>query len=461
MDRRRFDTLARNLAAAVDRRTTIRAAIAGALAATATRAGNDAEGAPAAEACRKVGSRCDRKKHTCCNGGRCARKQCRCARNQKQCGTTCIPKADCCTDADCGNGTCVRGQCIAETVPCSPDDCEGCCERGVCKRGTSADSCGAGGAACISCGTNETCNGSGCVCQAPFTTCGTACVDIRSDEGHCGACGTRCAGNETCRNGACFVLVTPGNLNGWVNNKDNNNFKDIQFVAGPGNPPLGSGSAKFELPNDGSARVSIVYPPLADTTISDITELSYATYQQTGGPNTPTAVPGLKLPTVGIDGIDRNGNDTSFATIIYEPVYSGGAGTVVSGEWQNWNALAPEARWWASNHIKDPATPGQLLMCSPIRDVPVGAACPSEKQYVPWSVVLQAAGAGKLNPAGVQLELGSGSPQAISYVDALVVNGTTFDFEPDAQGSAGKSGKSSRKASGRSGKAQRRGKNRR
>lgn len=56
-----------------------------------------------------------------------------------------------------------------------------------------------------------TCQGGACVpagsttpvpCQAGFTRCGDACVNLRLDPGHCGACGKVC-GSEVCINGAC------------------------------------------------------------------------------------------------------------------------------------------------------------------------------------------------------------------------------------------------------------------
>lgn len=411
MDERRFDALARTLGSKLDRRITIRAAIAGALAAVAARAGDDVEAAPESEACRRIGTKCNRKKHRCCFGGRCSKKRCRCARGQKQCRRTCIPQGNCCTDADCGaNSQCLRSGACAPLVTCTD----------------------------------------------PLTVCGSDCVDTQADDDHCGACGQPCANNETCRDGACFVIVTPSNLNGWVNElppQYNTNYLPVSFVAGPGNAPLGTGSAKFAIDSSGSSRVSIRYPALADAKLSSLTELRYSTYMENGGA-TNVVVPAIKLPS------DTGLANPTFTTFIYEPAYSGGAGIVQPTTWQSWNALANDARWWSSRDIPDPANPGQFVMCNPNGGNATTPAC-TGKLYVPWSTVLQAAPDAELNAGGIQIETGSGTANAIGYTDALVVNGTTFDFEPDPQGATGKSGKASRTDSGRNRKPRRGGGNRR
>ncbi len=418
MDQRRFDALARNLAAAVDRRTTIRAAIAGALAAVAARAGDEAEAAPEAEACRRIGSKCNRKKHKCCFGGRCSKKRCRCARGQKQCRRTCIPQGNCCTDADCG----ANAQCLADGT-CAPL----------------------------------------LTCTAPLTVCGTDCVDTQTDEDHCGACGQPCADNETCRDGACLVLVTPSELNGWTNPKPKVAYETVAFEVGPGNPPVGDGSIRFKLVDNSDSRALFNNVSYAGLRLDELDELRYATYV-TNGSGTGVVAPAVKLPSVNVPKV---GGGVQFASFVYEPHYdtrSTGSGigpSVVNlDEWQEWDTLAGTARWWATKDIPDPTNPSEFIMCNPNGGNANTAAC-NGKIYVSWATVMTAAPDAVISPGidnGLQIETGSGSPQADGYVDYLRINGTTFDFEPDAQSSAGKSG---RKASGRSGKTQRRGKNRR
>jgi hypothetical protein len=66
--------------------------------------------------------------------------------------------------------------------------------------------CGSGCVGEEVCGANDTC---GCADvfdgaqQQPATSCGERCVDVRSDEEHCGDCDTACSGSEVCDDGTC------------------------------------------------------------------------------------------------------------------------------------------------------------------------------------------------------------------------------------------------------------------
>jgi hypothetical protein len=44
------------------------------------------------------------------------------------------------------------------------------------------------------------------VCRAPESACFGRCVRLSADPEHCGSCGRRCRGDETCRNGGCASL---------------------------------------------------------------------------------------------------------------------------------------------------------------------------------------------------------------------------------------------------------------
>ena len=46
---------------------------------------------------------------------------------------------------------------------------------------------------------------------------------------------------------AFFAVVTPSDLNGWVESSIGN--ADVEFVAGPGTPPSGMGSLEFQVRN--------------------------------------------------------------------------------------------------------------------------------------------------------------------------------------------------------------------
>jgi len=53
------------------------------------------------------------------------------------------------------------------------------------------------------------CAASRCGCAAGLTACEGACVDTRTSDSHCGACGRRCVAGSTCRAGACpFVSAS-------------------------------------------------------------------------------------------------------------------------------------------------------------------------------------------------------------------------------------------------------------
>src|SRR5262245_45910198 len=46
---------------------------------------------------------------------------------------------------------------VAGCVPDSCGNCEGCCQAGVCKLGTSSDACGSNGLVCQACGASASC----------------------------------------------------------------------------------------------------------------------------------------------------------------------------------------------------------------------------------------------------------------------------------------------------------------
>jgi hypothetical protein len=108
------------------------------------------------------------------------RKKKKCKGGKKKCGKKCIPKSNCCTDADCGggatcqDGTCLclagerecEGTCIPEDVCCPGEACgENCsCRRTV--EGTGF--CVQGGIliACVQCNSSAECEaGDQCVQQ--------------------------------------------------------------------------------------------------------------------------------------------------------------------------------------------------------------------------------------------------------------------------------------------------------
>lgn len=48
------------------------------------------------------------------------------------------------------------------------------------------------------------------ICPADHAMCGANCVDLKSDPVNCSQCGSGCAFNQGCKDGACFLLCAPG-----------------------------------------------------------------------------------------------------------------------------------------------------------------------------------------------------------------------------------------------------------
>jgi hypothetical protein len=55
-----------------------------------------------------------------------------------------------------------------------------------------------------SCRADQVCSGNTCVCE--FDECGGVCVDVLSDEAHCGSCDTVCGVGEFCAAGSCSAV---------------------------------------------------------------------------------------------------------------------------------------------------------------------------------------------------------------------------------------------------------------
>lgn len=131
--------------------------------------------------------------------------------------------------------------------------CNGCCDSaGACQVGTAPAACGTGGRVCSACSTSDTCSLGFCVpkpggsgggsagggamsaggsaggavvvvdagssspvdagaffsprCVGGYLECGVRCVDPRTDESNCGACGVQCQAGLVCNAGQCRAL---------------------------------------------------------------------------------------------------------------------------------------------------------------------------------------------------------------------------------------------------------------
>ncbi len=253
-------------------------------------------------------------------------------------------------------------------------------------------------------------------CAADFVCRNLECVPGCQQAGDCdaakadtctdGACtcgdGPACSGAQVCQGGTCLCpdsgtcVVTPDSLGGWRVGKG------VSFVDGPKAPPLGTGSVQIQTTT--VAKATLKNPTFAGLPIEDLDVLEYSTYMQDGA-NTGVVVPAVKLPV--LTGLTCSGCAT-FTTLVFEPVYTG---TVLPKTWQEWNLLGADARWWSS------------------KDLPNGIN--AFTSYVSWNDIKAAIPNAVINPDGLLLETGSGTDGAVGYVDDLVVNDQTFDFQPD------------------------------
>lgn len=171
---------------------------------------------------------------------------------------------------------------------------------------------------------------------------------------------------------------------------------------GPGDPPLGNGSVELSTPT-GTDKVQVFNYDHVGTRLADITDIAYSTYRTAGSGQQVVA---LNLV------VDENGPAVAggFTTLVFEPVYNTGQGSVVSGSWQDWDAV-PTGIWWSTRTI-----PGVCAF-----------DC-----FVTWNAIVAA------NPdatilGAFGLNQGSGNPGLVSNADALTIahNGDTYvyDFE--------------------------------
>lgn len=99
---------------------------------------------------------------------------------------------------DAGGPSCVDGE------ACTPDLA---CHDGatVCEAGTATCHATTALADGTACGNSYECANGECVapCEPGLARCGGRCVDLQTDEQHCGECGTTCDANATCDAGTC------------------------------------------------------------------------------------------------------------------------------------------------------------------------------------------------------------------------------------------------------------------
>jgi hypothetical protein len=211
------------------------------------------------------------------------------------------------------------------------------------------------------------------------------------------------------------TLVSPANQRNWAFFDDFGSGSGAGgFEAGPGTPPIGTGSAFLTV--DSTARHAFeVFTHYAGTRMDDISTLQYRSYQDNNA-NTVVAI-SLQFD---ID-YDLNDANTAFnGRLVFEPYLTG---TVQQNVWQTWDARA--GNWYGSS-----AT-------AVVNGVSVSNPCQPATPCT-WAQVLTLypnAGVRNTPSSGVLFKAGGPwSPGFDGNVDAFKIGigsfSTTYDFEP-------------------------------
>lgn len=213
---------------------------------------------------------------------------------------------------------------------------------------------------------------------------------------------------------AASTVVTPSNMQSWFFYNDENDTIDNtlgSFVSGPATPPLGSGSVQMSV--SGTQRKNIATYQFGGTTLSDITELKYSTYNPLAGNG---AGIGSQRSAYLQFNVDFNGSDTWQRRLTFVPVNNG---VVTQDSWQEWDAINSGNALWTYSGATWPVT---------------GGAGSTPKT---WSQILSDYSGVRIRISDPFLGLRVGEPYANGYtenIDKVVFGAASstkvFDFEP-------------------------------
>jgi hypothetical protein len=204
---------------------------------------------------------------------------------------------------------------------------------------------------------------------------------------------------------ATTTVVTPSNPSGWSTD-DTRPGGTVQFVpddSAPGNPHNGA----LSLTTDSTTVSKAQFMHEANTSLSDVTQLSYQTKQNSA--SFPGGDASYQVP-VCLGGMSE-GSCVGFTTLVYEPYENG---VVTPGVWQSWDVDA--GQFWSSRSYTDDA-------CT----VTAGAG---GAPFYTLAALQTACPNAVVNGFGINI--GSNNPSYDVETDLVSFNNTTYNFEPYA-----------------------------
>jgi hypothetical protein len=236
---------------------------------------------------------------------------------------------------------------------------------------------------------------------------------------------------------AAVVTVTPSSMGTWAfyatdsGGVVNSGSGTGQMVAGPGTPPLGSGSANLNVgAGHGDQSVQLRNSDWAGTRLADLTSLSYSTYS--------TSFNGSQLPFVNLY-LNYGAGNTRDDRLWFEPTYSSASAgngnlspqsDVALATWQTWNMFT--GMWYS-----DSGTPNSSQF--PGDGNGAGDHAITLAVFIaahPDATIINDPGQGGLGGIRIASGFASASDNFNTNVDAFTIGtargSSTYDFELDA-----------------------------
>jgi hypothetical protein len=110
----------------------------------------------------------------------------------------CYPRGYCLEDADCAGGLGNKIHCASHACTCQVGGIT--CGSTCVDTRSDPENCGACGHACA---TLAGCTNGVCACEPGWLLCSGACADVAEDPSNCGGCGVACPANAQCNAGVC------------------------------------------------------------------------------------------------------------------------------------------------------------------------------------------------------------------------------------------------------------------